>query len=201
MGENVFHTWGKETFLRVRVWFVECRDALMQILASLDRDKNNCVGMARSSLVAIPRERGVIYGQTLFCYKDYQSSLWVRSDLRSDFMIRRLPIELASEERLTVRLCFFSCLSRRLSLELVSEERITVGIVLFFLLDDQLDLPVKETNRQTQLVHLRFPLVTKRKWALKNFCFNFYNWNVGPLYIKFIESPSYMLSIFRKYPE
>ena len=39
--------WSKKSFLRVRVRFVECRDALMQILASLDRDKkNSCVSVA-----------------------------------------------------------------------------------------------------------------------------------------------------------
>ena len=59
MGKNVFHMRSKETFLRVKVQFVECRDALMQISASLDRDKNSSVGIASSSLVMMKRERGV----------------------------------------------------------------------------------------------------------------------------------------------
>ena len=37
--------WGNETFLRVRVWFVEHRDALIQILASLNRDKNSSISI------------------------------------------------------------------------------------------------------------------------------------------------------------
>ena len=41
MGENVFRMRSKEIFLRVRL--VERRDALMQILASLDKGKNWCV--------------------------------------------------------------------------------------------------------------------------------------------------------------
>ena len=55
----------------------------------------------------------------------------------------------ASEERLTVGLCFFFCLLRRSPIGLVSERRITVGLVLFsfYYFDDQLDLPVKETDR------------------------------------------------------
>ena len=52
----------------------------MQILASLDRDKNSSV----SSLVAMRRERGMTYGRTSFCYEDYQSSLRVMRDVRSD---------------------------------------------------------------------------------------------------------------------
>ena len=55
----------------------------MQILASLDRDKNSSVGVAGGSLVATKRERGVTYCWTCVCYEDYQSSLRVRRDLRS----------------------------------------------------------------------------------------------------------------------
>ena len=65
--------------------FVECRDALMQILASLDRDKNSSVSVALGfSCVVTRREREVTYSQTLFCYEDHQSSLRVRRDLQSD---------------------------------------------------------------------------------------------------------------------
>ena len=58
-GKNVIRMQSKETFLRVKVQFVERRDALMQISASLDRDKNSSVGIAGSSLVVMKRERGV----------------------------------------------------------------------------------------------------------------------------------------------
>ena len=45
--ERVSHVkWGNETFLRVGMRFVEHRDALMQILACLDRDKNSSVSVA-----------------------------------------------------------------------------------------------------------------------------------------------------------
>ena len=81
MGKNVFRMWSRETFLRVRMRFVECGDALMQILASLDWDKNFSVGVAGCSLVAMKREQGVTYGRTCVCYEDYQSSLRVRRDL------------------------------------------------------------------------------------------------------------------------
>ena len=99
----------KQTFLRVRVWFVEYRDALMQILASLDRDKKKqqC-RCSWGSLVATRREQEETYGRTLFCHKDYQLSLRVRKDLQSDFvLLRSLPIKLVEEERITVRLVLF----------------------------------------------------------------------------------------------
>ena len=83
MGKIVFCMWSRETFLRVRVWLVERRDALVQIFAILDWDKNSSIGVAGCSLVAMKRKRGVTYGRTCVCYKDYQSSLWVRKDLQS----------------------------------------------------------------------------------------------------------------------
>ena len=57
MGQNRFCMRSRGTFLRVTVRFVEHRDVLMQILASLDRDKNSSVGVAGSSLVATKIER------------------------------------------------------------------------------------------------------------------------------------------------
>ena len=110
--ERVLHVkW--ENIPEVRVWFVHCRDALMQILVRLDRDKNSSIGTA-GALVASEKRRTVglcflfvcyegyqsdlqvrgelrwdlfifeeTYGRT-FCQKDYQSSLWVRRDLQSD---------------------------------------------------------------------------------------------------------------------
>ena len=118
--ERVSHV-KKENIPEVRVQFVEYRDALMQILASLDRDKNSNV----ASVLVLLREEsekwftvklwfvtkitnracrwGETYGRTLFCYEDYQLSLWVRRDLWSD--------------------------------------------LFYFFFDDQLDLPVKETDR------------------------------------------------------
>ena len=85
---NVFRLWSRETFLRVRVQFVECRDALMQILVHLDRDKkqqHRCIWQ-------------------FSCCDDKR----VRSDLRLDLcLLRRLPIELTSEERLMVGLVLF----------------------------------------------------------------------------------------------
>ena len=131
--------WSEEIFLRVGALFVECTGALMQILVSLDRDKNS-----------------------------YADTLVVRErDLRSDFVLPwRLPIEPASEKRLTVGLCFvkkttnrafewgetygrtlflFFCLSRRLPIGLANERRIV--LFSFYYFDDQLDLSVKETDR------------------------------------------------------
>ena len=101
-GENMFCMWNEKIFLRVRARFVECRDALMQIWVSLDWDKNSSVGVA-GALVASEKRLTVrlrfaakitnraceweeTYVQTLFCQKDYQSSLWVRRDLWLDFV-------------------------------------------------------------------------------------------------------------------
>ena len=91
----------KKILLRVRARFVQCRDTLMQILVHRDRDKNSSVGTA-GTLVASEKRLMVglcfaakitnqaceweeTYSQTLFSQKDYQSSLWVRRDLQSDF--------------------------------------------------------------------------------------------------------------------
>ena len=158
--------WSKKTFLGLRARFVERRDALMQILVSLDRDKNSSVGVARS-LVASEK--------TLFCCEDYQLSLRVRRDLRSDFvLLKRLLIELVSEKRLTVGLCFcfsffvlfcFVFLSRRLPIGLASEERITVGLLSFFIWW-RIGL-ASERDKQSLLVRPRSPLVARRKRALK----------------------------------
>ena len=87
MGENMFCMRSEKIFLRVSVRFVQCRDALMQILVRLDRDKNS--SSAQLALL-----------------------LWVRRDVRSDFAV-------------------FFCLLRRLPIRLASERRITVGLVLF----------------------------------------------------------------------
>ena len=75
--------WSKKTFLRGTVRFVECRDALMKIWPSLDGYKNGSIGIASSSLLATKKERGVTCGRTWGFYKDYQSSLRVRRNLRS----------------------------------------------------------------------------------------------------------------------
>ena len=97
----------------------------------------------------------------------------MRRDLRSDFVLsKRLPIELVSEERLTVGFVFFFRLLRRLPVGLASERRITVGLVLFsfYYFDDQLDLPVKETDN---MLRSKSPLVARRKRALKKkFCYS-----------------------------
>ena len=65
-GKNMFCMWRKETFLRVRVRFVECRDALMQILASLDRDKNNSVGIA--GVLLLQREESEKWHTVGLCF-------------------------------------------------------------------------------------------------------------------------------------
>ena len=103
MGENVFRMWSEKIFLRVRVRFVKCRYALVQILLCLDRDKNSCVGVTGALVASEKRltvrlcfvkkttnwacEWGETYGQTLFffvCYEGYQSGLRVRGELRPD---------------------------------------------------------------------------------------------------------------------
>ena len=122
--ERVLHV-SRETFLRVRVWFVECRDALMQILVSLDRDKNSSIGVAAVLL------------------------LWRKE----------------SEERLMVRLGFL----RRLPIELASEERLTIALVLFFI--RWLIRLASERDRQTLLVHPRFQFGTRKKQAFKKIFF------------------------------
>ena len=107
----------------VRVWFVECRDTLMQILVSLDRDKHSSVSVASGfSCVAMRREwltvglcfamkitsrackSGETYGWTLFCYEDHQAGEWGETYGQTYF-------------------------------------------IFLFYFDDQLDLPVKETDR------------------------------------------------------
>ena len=81
MGKNMFRMWTKETFLRVR--FVEHRDALMQILASLNRDKNSSVGIA--SVLLLRQEESEEWLMVDFVsHEGYQSGLQVRRDLRSD---------------------------------------------------------------------------------------------------------------------
>ena len=86
-GKNVFCMRSEKIFLRVRVWFVQCRDALMQILARLDRDKNSSVGTA---VALVASEKRLTVGLCfLFC------------------LLRRLPIRLASEMRIMVGLVLF----------------------------------------------------------------------------------------------
>ena len=86
----------------MRARFVERRDALMQILVSLDRDKNSSVGVARSLVASEKRltvglgfaakitnracEGGKIYGRTFFVVypEGYQSGLQVREEIQSD---------------------------------------------------------------------------------------------------------------------
>ena len=58
MGENVFCIRSEKIFLRVRMRFVQCRDALMQILVRQDRDKNSSVDTA-GALVASYKRRTV----------------------------------------------------------------------------------------------------------------------------------------------
>ena len=89
--------------------FVQCIDTLMQILVCLDRDKNSSVGTA-GALVGSEKRRTVGLCCLFFvCHEGYQSGLQVRGELRWDFLSKRLPIELVSEEKLTVGLVLFSC--------------------------------------------------------------------------------------------
>ena len=83
MGENMFCMQSEKIFLRLKVRFVQCRDALMQILVRLDIDKNSSISTA-GTLVASEKRRTV--GLCLFFF------LW------------RLPIGFASERRITVGL-------------------------------------------------------------------------------------------------
>ena len=69
---------------------MEHRDALIQILASLDRDKNSSVGMAGSSLVVMKRARSGFF--LIFFFFIY---------------IQRLPIKLASERLMVGLVVFF----------------------------------------------------------------------------------------------
>ena len=79
MGENMFCMQSKKIFLRVR--FVQCRDALMQILVRLDRDKNSSVSTA-GALVASEKRRTVGLCFLFVCYEGYQLGLQVRGELR-----------------------------------------------------------------------------------------------------------------------
>ena len=123
--QNMFCIWSEKIFLRVRARFVECRDALMQILVSLDRDKNISVGVT-GALVA--SEKRLTVGLCFVKKTTNWACEWGETYGRTLF--------------------FFFCWSRRLPIGLVSERRITVGLVLFsfYYFDDQLDLPVKETD-------------------------------------------------------
>ena len=86
-GEDVFCMQSEKVFLGVRVRFVQCKDALMQILVRLERDKKSSVGTA-GTLVA--SEKRLTVG---LCFLVCLS--------------RRLPIGLASERRITVGLVLF----------------------------------------------------------------------------------------------
>ena len=93
------YMWSTETFLRVRVRFVERRDAFMQNFANLDRDKkNSIVGVASSSPAATKREREVTYSRTWFFTKITNRSYeWGETYGRACFLLIRWPIGLASE--------------------------------------------------------------------------------------------------------
>ena len=116
--------WSKKTFLRVRVRFVECKDTLMQILASLDRDKNRSVSIA------------------LFLMLQWEES----------------------ENWLTVGLCFVTTITNQ-----ACEWEETCFIFFYFWWPIGL-----ASERQTLLVCPRFPLVTRRKRALKKIFFASY---------------------------
>ena len=89
----------KKMFLRVRVQFVQCRDALMQIFVRLDRDKNSSVGTA-SALVASKKRPTFRLCFHFVCYEGYQSGLQVRRELRWDLFYFLVLFF----QRLTVRL-------------------------------------------------------------------------------------------------
>ena len=83
MDENMFCMRSEKIFLRVRVQFVQCRDAFMQILVRLDRDKNSSVGTA-GAFVASEKRCMVGLCFLFVCYEGYQSGLQVRGELRWD---------------------------------------------------------------------------------------------------------------------
>ena len=139
-------------------------------------------------------EWGETYSRTLFCQKDYQLSLGVKRDLQSDFVLsKRLPIELGSEERLMVGLCFVKKTTNQawewgetygqtlfsffLFVTKVTnwacEQEENYSQTYFYYFNDQLDSPVKETD-------ILYSLMARRKRALKkkkkNFCFKFNHW-------------------------
>ena len=60
-----------------------CRDALMQILVHLERDKNSSVSTA-GSLEASEKRRMVRLRFLFVCYEVYQLGLQVRGELRWD---------------------------------------------------------------------------------------------------------------------
>ena len=80
----------EKIFLRARVRIVQCRDALMQILVRLDRDKKSSVGTA-GALVA--SEKRLTFGP---CFR-----------VCFFYLLQKLPIGLASERRITVGLVLF----------------------------------------------------------------------------------------------
>ena len=121
-GENVFCMWSKKIFLRVRVRFVERRDALMQILVSLDRDKNSSIGLAYALVMSEKR----LLVRLCFAMKiTNRACKWEETYCQTLFFLFVMKV--------TNRAC---------------EWEENYGRTCFiFLFDDQLDLPVKETDR------------------------------------------------------
>ena len=83
-------------------------------------------------------------------------------------LLQRLPIKLASEERLTVRLCFFVC-HEGYQLGLRVRRKLWSNLFYFFLLDGQLEWPVKETDSTGAS---KIFVCDKKEASLKNFCFS-----------------------------
>ena len=130
-GENMFCMWSKETFLRVRVRFVERRDALMLILASLDRDKNSSVSVA--SVLLLWQEESEVRLMVGLCFVRKFTSWackWGETYRRTLFFFY---VCFLFVKKVTNRACEWGENYGR--------------TCLIFLFDDQLDLPVKETDR------------------------------------------------------
>ena len=123
--------WSKKTFLRVRVQFVECRDAFMQILASLDRDKNSSVGVASFLMLRQEEsekwlmvefcfvtmitnwacEGGETYGQTCFIFFIFDDQLDLPVKDRQTLLVcPRFPLVIKGSEPKKKKFFFFNLL-------------------------------------------------------------------------------------------